>query len=92
MGERIMAFMQVQPLASQELPSPDEVLRMVAPELFHSGRLVDAAVGLKASQAQAERDEIERVLRACHGDRALASQTLGISRTTLWRKLKAAGS
>jgi transcriptional regulator of acetoin/glycerol metabolism len=29
-----------------------------------------------------------RVLTECGGDRAQASERLGISRTTLWRKLK----
>ncbi len=32
---------------------------------------------------------IQSVLAACQGDRALAAQRLGISRTTLWRKLRA---
>jgi len=43
---------------------------------------------LRQTQRQAEHAEIMRVLAACGGDRALASQQLGISRTTLWRKLK----
>ncbi|TAK95087.1 MAG: propionate catabolism operon regulatory protein PrpR, partial [Aquabacterium sp.] len=42
----------------------------------------------KQMQAQAERVEIMKVLADCDGDRALASEKLGISRTTLWRKLK----
>lgn len=42
----------------------------------------------KRRQADAERAEILAALAACDGDRAKASQRLGISRTTLWRKLK----
>ncbi|RZL08637.1 MAG: propionate catabolism operon regulatory protein PrpR [Rubrivivax sp.] len=44
---------------------------------------------LKQRQAEAERAEILQVLADCDGDRAQASARLGISRTTLWRKLKA---
>ena len=47
-----------------------------------------AAAQRKQWQAHAERDECLRVLTECGGDRVLASQKLGISRTTLWRKLK----
>jgi propionate catabolism operon transcriptional regulator len=71
-------------------------LRSAAPELFAgvgarpAGPARKLAVrSLKAMQADAERTEIEQVLADCGGDRALASQRLGISRTTLWRKLKA---
>lgn len=73
-------------------------LRSVAPELFGpSGAaclsapnpLPTAPPRLKLRQVQAERDEIMRVLADCGGDRAQASVRLGISRTTLWRKLKA---
>jgi propionate catabolism operon transcriptional regulator len=41
--------------------------------------------------AQAERHRIEQALSVCGGDRSRAAAQLGMSRTTLWRKLKAAG-
>jgi len=46
---------------------------------------------LKTRHAQAERADILRVLAECGGDRAQASERLGISRTTLWRKLRPTG-
>ncbi|MGQ0598962.1 propionate catabolism operon regulatory protein PrpR [Aquabacterium sp.] len=62
-----------------------------APSAAGTPRPVGAANAnqqLRQTQRQAEHAEIMRVLAACGGDRALASQQLGISRTTLWRKLK----
>jgi propionate catabolism operon transcriptional regulator len=74
--------------------------RATAPELFGQHPQVDALMaggqqspqpspptGLHARKADAERAEIESVLQACEGDRAEAARRLGISRTTLWRKL-----
>src|SRR5690606_12634753 len=55
---------------------------------------LDAAVGgapLRSTQDEAALREIQRVLAACGGDKAQAAARLGISRTTLWRKLKAHG-
>ena len=46
---------------------------------------------LKSSQDEAAWREIQRVLNACDGDKAEAARRLGVSRTTLWRKLKAHG-
>ncbi|MBI2734313.1 MAG: propionate catabolism operon regulatory protein PrpR [Aquabacterium sp.] len=43
---------------------------------------------LRRAQREAEHAEILRVLAACGGDRGLACQQLGISRTTLWRRLR----
>lgn len=51
-------------------------LRHIVPELF------------SASRPCGERDNIQRVLDECQGDRTRAAQRLGISRTTLWRKLR----
>ncbi|MYA72889.1 hypothetical protein F4009_21325 [Candidatus Poribacteria bacterium] len=39
--------------------------------------------------AALERELVQRVLEASDGKPQLAAQRLGISRTTLWRKLKA---
>jgi DNA-binding NtrC family response regulator len=44
--------------------------------------------GLRDRIADLERDEIERVLKACDGNKTEAAKMLGISRKTLWQKLK----
>jgi propionate catabolism operon transcriptional regulator len=46
------------------------------------------AVDWRLLQARQDAQHIQRVLDACGGDRQQAAQQLGISRTTLWRKLK----
>lgn len=76
-------------------PLADDRLRAIVPELFdaatHAGAQPESArpaPELKAHVAQSELERIRRVLSECGGDRALASQRLGISRTTLWRKLR----
>ena len=102
--ERIVAYAggATRRADAPSLAADDEGLRWIVPELFEpevprpqAGRVVPSAgpAGrsgrLKDQQIQAERDNILRVLADCQGDRALASQRLGISRTTLWRKLRA---
>jgi propionate catabolism operon transcriptional regulator len=72
------------------------LLRRCAPELFGSERTVVVAPSapVAASRARhggpADRDELARVLERAGGDRRLAAQILGVSRTTLWRWLTAA--
>jgi transcriptional regulator of acetoin/glycerol metabolism len=44
--------------------------------------------GLRGRIADLERDEIERAMKACDGNRTRAARALGISRKTLWQKLK----
>ncbi|BCQ57863.1 propionate catabolism operon regulatory protein PrpR [Burkholderia gladioli] len=49
-----------------------------------------AAATLSERRRRVEVDEIRAVLEACGGDRERACAVLGISKTTLWRKLAAA--
>ena len=53
---------------------------------FLSGMTRD--LGLKDRIADLEREEIDRVMKACEGNRTEAAKVLGISRKTLWQKLK----
>ncbi|MET3212461.1 UNVERIFIED_ORG: propionate catabolism operon transcriptional regulator [Burkholderia territorii] len=69
-------------------------LQVIAPELFAAprdaaGAGADDAPTLQARRRRAEADEIRAVLDACGGDRDRACARLGISKTTLWRKLSA---
>ncbi|MBN3820587.1 Fis family transcriptional regulator, partial [Paraburkholderia sp. Se-20369] len=47
----------------------------------------DDAPTLQARRRRAEADEIRAALDACDGDRDRACAMLGISKTTMWRKL-----
>jgi propionate catabolism operon transcriptional regulator len=94
--ERLLAY--AGPLADSGLMDADQAqafVRATAPELFAPGAagvpqrpFASVPQPLKKRQTQVAQDEIARVLAQCGGDRVLASQRLGISRTTLWRKLK----
>jgi propionate catabolism operon transcriptional regulator len=103
--ERIQVHAGAMPRASNLGLTVDAALTQLArwaPELQAGGKsaklpgTMDAASGETGdwSQArhQAERERIAQALAACGGDRAQAAAMLGMSRTTLWRKLKAASS
>ncbi|MBS6362541.1 propionate catabolism operon regulatory protein PrpR [Burkholderia sp.] len=68
-----------------------DALRAVAPELFAAAAMSDGrdddAPTLQARRRRAEADEIRAALDACDGDRDRACAMLGISKTTMWRKL-----
>jgi propionate catabolism operon transcriptional regulator len=62
------------------------LLRSIAPELEEE----DVRAGqetLKERSRKVEADEIRAMLDSFGGDRERASRALGISKTTLWRKL-----
>jgi transcriptional regulator, propionate catabolism operon regulatory protein len=67
-----------------------DLLDAVAPELFASNPLPKKdALTLRERSRHVEADEIRAMLAACGGDRDAACKALGISKTTLWRKLNA---
>jgi len=70
----------------------DEVLQSIAPELFerNDAASAQAALTLRQRSRRVEADEIRAALTAFNGDREQACEALGISKTTLWRKLNAA--
>jgi propionate catabolism operon transcriptional regulator len=74
--------------ASGEGTLAPEVLAALAPEVvLPLTRPNKAALTLRERSRHVEVDEIRAVLTACEGDREAACKALGISKTTLWRKL-----
>ena len=69
-----------------------EMLRTVAPEIFdaHARPTKSAALTLRERSRHVEADQIRAALAAHDGDRDAVCDALGISKTTLWRKLNAA--
>jgi len=63
----------------------DTLLRSAVPELFAEEETTD----LKGTSRSREQAHIRQVLAECGGDQGAAAKRLGISRTTLWRRLKA---
>jgi propionate catabolism operon transcriptional regulator len=74
----------------------EHVLQSIAPELFEASQVdaadtAAAAMTLRQRSRRVEADEIRAALEACNGNRDQVCEALGISKTTLWRKLNAAG-
>jgi propionate catabolism operon transcriptional regulator len=67
-----------------------DTMRAVAPELFPL-RAQDepAPTTLRERSRRVEADEVRSAIAACDGDRDAACKLLGISKTTMWRKLSA---
>ena len=65
-----------------------EDLHLIAPELFEArAGARDEALTLRERSRHIEADEIRAALASCDGDREAVCKALGISKTTLWRKL-----
>ncbi|MDG0025606.1 propionate catabolism operon regulatory protein PrpR [Trinickia sp. Y13] len=78
--------------AGEVVPLDVEAMRTIAPELFarrapERDEGADAKTTLRERSRHVEAEEVRAVLAACNGDRDAACHTLGISKTTLWRKL-----
>jgi transcriptional regulator, propionate catabolism operon regulatory protein len=68
-----------------------EMLHTIAPEIAESPqRSRQTALSLRERSRHGEADEIRAALAAHGGDRDAVCAALGISKTTLWRKLNAA--
>ena len=65
----------------------DMQLRELMPEIA-SAAAIEPVASISTHRAEHELDLIRRVLAECGGSYAKASARLGVSRTTLWRKLK----
>lgn len=83
--ERVLAYAPMPPTPSVGPAQASAFLRTVAPELFDTPSARAAPLSAEASLS-----EVQAVLKQCGGDKALACAQLGISRTTLWRRLRQA--
>jgi propionate catabolism operon transcriptional regulator len=76
--------------ASTEAVLTRAMLHSIAPEIAGArGRAKPAALTLRERSRHVEADEIRAALAAHDGDRDAVCEALGISKTTLWRKLNA---
>jgi len=68
-------------------------LHSIAPELFEARSAArDETLTLRERSRHIEADEIRAALASCNGDREAVCKALGISKTTLWRKLNGTAS
>jgi len=70
-----------------------EDLHSIAPELFEArSGARDEALTLRECSRHIEADEIRAALASCNGDGNAVCNALGMSKTTLWRKMNGAAS
>lgn len=90
--ERIAVELADEESAGVSALSGDD-LRLIAPELFETRQAErDDALTLRERSRHIEADEIRAALASCDGDRDAVCKALGISKTTLWRRLNGGGA
>jgi propionate catabolism operon transcriptional regulator len=89
--ERIAVELADEEVSDVESALTQDMLQAIAPEVFeHAARSKKGALTLRERSRHVEADEIRAALDARDGDRDAVCKDLGISKTTLWRKLNAA--
>ncbi|WP_076592947.1 propionate catabolism operon regulatory protein PrpR [Herminiimonas arsenitoxidans] len=88
--ERLALFLAAEPLQALT----PAFLKNIAPELVAPGMSMPTLASHKTFVQNAtpvKTETLQQVLQRYHGNREAAANYLGISRTTLWRRLQAAG-
>ncbi|MES2103298.1 MAG: propionate catabolism operon regulatory protein PrpR [Pseudomonadota bacterium] len=90
--ERLALFLAAQPLQAL---TPSFVAR-IAPEIISAGRMGANSAGPALSDARAQKldgqaESLQALMQRFQNSREAVAAHLGISRTTLWRKLRKAG-
>lgn len=70
------------------VPPDSETLQMILPEHIEVLCTLDAPLGLKGQQKAHDAALLNQAVAQCEGSYKAAAKLLGISYTTLWRKLK----
>ena len=83
--ENLLERLLVSSSMYEDLNEFGAAIRHLAPELFEPG---SPGGGDQGHLRQKEQEEILRVLEQFNGNRGQAAEYLGISQTTLWRRLK----
>lgn len=83
LAERVAVFCESQPTGAET----SDLLQTLLPELFAAPGTPTDGTALKDRTRSGEVAHIRAVLTECAGNQAEAAARLGISRTTLWRRL-----
>lgn len=93
--ERILVFWDDESVSG---PMNEATLREIAPELFQPragttlpGDATSMAPAAAFAAPESERSRLEKALFQAHGNREEAARLLGISRSTLWRRMRQLG-